>query len=167
MNPIDNETNLNNIIVQIEAELARNQLQKELLIKETFILWYILIEGISCENFEEKQISELLTRNFNLYQTNFSSDTDFCFILGWMITIAFWYFDADFNEEYGNQLLFKTYKNSPTNSLFKWAVRDQLNLDSAGIKKLKNDIQCRFLELYDYGPFIQNYFRDVIFSSSI
>lgn len=162
MKSIDDITDLNDAIVAIEAHLAKNRLDKEILIREAFILWYVLVEGINCEDFTEKEIEKLLKKNYTLYQANYIDDADYNFIVGWMIGVAFWYFDPSINEEYGTRLLFKAYRSNSKNSLFKWGVRNDLNLRENEINNLRIDISLRLEQLYNYGPLIKEYFLSVI-----
>ena len=66
MKSVDNITDPNDLIIEIEAKLTQYKLDKGLLIRETFTLWYILVEGRQCENFTEEEITALLKRNFEL-----------------------------------------------------------------------------------------------------
>jgi hypothetical protein len=153
---------LNDLVIGLEAKLSQNWLDKELLIKETFILWYILVEGIYCENFTEGNIKGTLIRNIEIYLSTYADDADYSFIIGWMLTIAFWYFDPLLKEEDGVRLLNKAYRSNPKNSLFKWALRDVLRLKDNEIENLRIDIASRYDQFYNYGDFIKEYFSDVI-----
>jgi hypothetical protein len=153
---------MNDLIINAEAQLQRNRLDKEALIKESFLLWYILVEGISCPDFTEEEINRLLKRNFGAYDTCYSNDSDFNFIIGWMMNLTFWHFGSSFTEKDGNRLLIKAYQNDTRNSLFKWAIRDVLNLNENEINNLKTDISLRFEQFYNYGTVIKEYFLDII-----
>ena len=162
MKSVDNITDPNDLIIEIEAKLTQYKLDKGLLIRETFTLWYILVEGRQCENFTEEEITALLKRNFELYQAHYLNDADFHFIFGWIINVAFWYLDTNLNEEYGNELLNKAYRSNPKNKLFTWAIRHELNLKDNEVNDLKIDIASRFEQFYNYGTFIKEYFLNVI-----
>src|SRR5258708_1339557 len=153
---------LNDLIIDLEAKLLRDRLDKELLIKESFILWYILVEGVYCESFTEASLRNILIRNVEIYQSVYINDADFNFIMGWMISIAFWYFEPLITEGDGVRLLNKAYKNNPKNSLFKWAVRMELGLRDNETENLKIDIALRYDEFYNYGELIKDYFLDII-----
>jgi hypothetical protein len=152
----------NDMIINIEAKLLQKKLDKGLLIVESFLTWYILVEGLSCENFSENDIKDILLRNIKAYQSNYVNDPDYNFIIGWMLTIAFWYFDPLLKEEDGIRLLDKAYHSNPKNSLFKWALRDVLRLKDNEIKNLKIDIASRYDQFYNYGTFIKEYFFRII-----
>lgn len=161
MRSIENIHNLNDLIIEFESKLTKDIFSKELLINESFILWYILVEEIPCENFENEELEKLLKRNFKIFLAQYTQDVDFNFIMGWMINVAFWYFKSDISEDYGFELLNKAYESRRYNSLFKWAVRDKLNLSSSELDKLKTDMQLKFEEFYNYGAFIKSYFLSV------
>lgn len=56
----------------------------------------------------------------------------------------------------------RAYKSDTKNSLFKWAVRSELNLKENEIANLKIDIYLRFDVLYNYGDLLKEYFLDVV-----
>lgn len=151
---------MNDLLIGIEAELQRNRLDRKLLIRESFLLWQILVEGVKCSNFSETDIKELFRENFKNYKKLYLNDSDFNFIIGWMMSLTSWFFD-DGDETFGNKLLLKAYKSQTKNSLFKWAVRDELNLKPNEIYDLKIAIYSRFDWFYDYGDLIKEYFLDV------
>lgn len=162
MNTVDHISNLSDLVVEIETRIGRQHNSKELLIREAFIVWYMLTEGASSQQFSEKDLLRLLKNNFEIYQRHFSSDTDYSFITGWMMQVAFWHFRTHFDESYGNQLLLKAYRNAPYNSLFKWAVRYNLGLNNREIGCLQQDVSEQFYQYYNYGPLIRKYFMDVM-----
>lgn len=162
MKSIDEIHNVNDLMIELEAQLHKNKLNKGLLIREAFTLWYVLVEGVDCESFTEEEIIGLLKRNYSVYKSEFVNDSDYSFIMGWMISITFWYFDSAISKEYGNYLLMKSYQSNPKNSLFKWAVRSELNLRGNEINNLEIDISLRFDQIYNYGTLIKDYFLDVI-----
>ncbi len=153
--------NMNDLLIGIEAELQRNKLNKELSIKESFLLWQILVEGIACSNFSETDVKELFKNNFKTYKEYYTDDADFNFLIGWTMSLTFWFFEEG-SEELGNKLLMRAYKSDTKNSLFKWAVRSELNLKENEIANLKIDIYLRFDVLYNYGDLLKEYFLDVV-----
>jgi len=157
--------NMNDYIIDLESQLSISPLNKKLLIQEAFALWYILLEDIECENFSEQALEKLLKKNYNNYKDHFSNDADYNFIIGWMMCVAFWYFDSKANENEGYLLLMKAYKSNPKNSFFKWAVRDQISLTNKEIEFLKTYISIRFEQFYDYGNLINEYFMGLIQSA--
>ncbi|HEY4194270.1 MAG TPA: hypothetical protein VGM63_01960 [Mucilaginibacter sp.] len=157
--------NFNDLIIDYEAKLLKNRSDKELLLRESFILWYILVEGMHCENFSEVELKSLLMRNAGNYQSLYIDDADFNFIIGWMVGIAFWYFAPLIKEEDSIRLLNKAYKSNPKNSLFKWAVGDELNLKYKELDLLKTDIALRYDQFYNHGTLIKQYFLDIITTS--
>lgn len=158
----DSINDMNDLIIDIKAQLKANELDKSLLIKEAFTLWYISVEGKDCENFSEQDVSKFLLKNYSVYKTHFTNDADYNFIIGWMMSIAFWHFGSGINEKDGNILLIKAYKSNSNNSLFKWAVRNELALSDNEIENLTIDISLRYDQLYNYGWLIKEYFLDVI-----
>jgi hypothetical protein len=153
---------LNDMIISVEAMLAQNRFDKKMLIIESFIAWYILVEGVDCENFSESDIGDILMKNVETYQSAYANDADYSFIIGWMLTVAFWYFDPLFKEEDGIRLLNQAYHSNPKNSLFKWSLRDVLRLKDNEIENLKIDIASRYDQFYNYGAFIKEYFFRII-----
>ncbi len=162
MELIDGIDNINDLLIALKAKLIEEKFNKNLLIREAFTLWYTLVEGEDCENFSDDEIENLLQNNFKTYQVHFSEDNDYTFIVGWMVSITFWYFGSSIKEEYGSSLLIKAYQSNPKNSLFKWAIRDKLRLTNDDLNHLKIDISVRFEQFYDYGVLIREYFLDVI-----
>ena len=150
------------LIIDLEARLSKNRLERSLLIEETFALWYVLVEGVPRDEFEEKNIQNFLIRNVRVYQSSFNEDADFCFIIGWMTNIAFWYFEPLLKEQDGLRLLKEAYKRDPGNSLFKWAIRKELRLGELDIVSLRMDIELRYDQLYNYGSLLKEYFLDII-----
>jgi len=152
----------NDMLINIEAKLLHKRFDKELLIMESFLAWYVLVEGTSCESFSESEIKDILLRNIKAYQSNYVNDADFNFIIGWMLIIAFWYFAPLLKEEDGVRLLDKAYRGSPKNSLFKWSLRDVLRLKDNEVENLKIDIASRYDHFYNHGIFIKEYFFSII-----
>jgi hypothetical protein len=101
-------------------------------------------------------------RNVEIYHRSYANDADFNFIIGWMLTIAFGYFDPMLKEKEGVILLDKAYHSNVKNSLFKWALRKELRLDDHEIEDLQIDILSRYDQFYGYGTFIKEYFLGVI-----
>ena len=78
------------------------------------------------------------------------------------MNISPWYFESSLDDDFGKSLLLKAYKSSANNSLFQWAVRDEINLTKDEIENLEIDIRSRFIFFFDYGKVIEEYFDDVI-----
>ena len=159
---VNHISNLNDLVVEIEACMGLHNNSRELLIREAFVVWYMLSEGAACEQYSEKDLLRLLKRNFDTYQQSYSNDIDYSFITGWMMQAAFWHFRTTFDETYGNQLLWKAYRNVPGNSLFKWSVRQDLQLNEREVSRLQQDICGQFEQYYNYGPLIRDYFMRVV-----
>jgi len=155
----------NDLIIDYEAKFVQSGLDKELLLRESFILWYILVEGIKCENFSEDELKRLLMRNVGNYQRIYIDDPDLNFIIGWMVGIAFWYFAPLIKEEDGLRLLDRAYKSNPKNSLFKWAIRNELKLKDREVELLKTDIALRYDQFNNHGTLIKQYFLDILTTS--
>jgi hypothetical protein len=158
---VDHINNLSDLVIELETKITHHN-SKELLIREAFIVWYMLTEGAPSQRYSEKDLLRLLKRNFETYQQYYTDDTDYSFITGWMMQVAFWHFRTTFDEVYGNQLLLKAYRQAPNNSLFKWSVRQDLGLNHHEVGRLQQDICGQFYQYYNYGPVIRNYFVDVV-----
>lgn len=159
---IDKIDDHDDLLIVFEAQLTKDKLNKAILIREVFALWYILIEGIRCKHFSENTIDALLKEKYKLIQHHFFRDSDFNFILGWMLSIAPWYFNNDFNEDYGYKLLYKAYDTNSKNNLYKWALRDHLNLGDNEIKRLNDDLKGNFDLYFNYGQMIREYFLSML-----
>ena len=83
MKSTDNIGNSNDLIIELQAQLIGDKLNKELLIREIFALWYVLVEGVNCENFTEEDIKKLLIKNYSIYKVEYVNDADYNFIMGW------------------------------------------------------------------------------------
>ncbi|HMO31354.1 MAG TPA: hypothetical protein PKE07_00010 [Lacibacter sp.] len=161
MRVVDEIEDINDLIIELKAKLSKDKNNKDLLIRESFVLWYALVEGVKCENFTETELNELLVQNYNQYKKFFLNDVDYDFIIGWMLSVAFWYFN-DLNDNDGRKILMNVYKRKSENFLFKWAVRGDLNLNKDEISHLCKSIGSDFYKFYNYGPFIKRYFLDLI-----
>ncbi len=161
MREVDEIEDINELIIELKARLSKDMNNKDLLIRESFVLWYALVEGVNCENFTEDELRELMLENYKIYKSYFLNDVDYGFIIGWMLSVAFWYFNG-LNDNDGRKLLMNAYKRKSDNCLFKWAVRGDLNLDCDEINHLSRKIGSDFYKFYNYGPFIKRYFMDLI-----
>jgi hypothetical protein len=159
---VDHISNLSNLVIELETRITHHNNSKDLLIREAFIVWHMLSEGAVCEQYSEKDLLRILRKNFETYQQYYPNDTDYSFITGWMMNVAFWHFRTTFDEVYGNQLLLKAYSNAPNNSLFKWSVRQDLGLNHHEVGRLQQDICGQFDRYYNYGPVIRSYFLGVV-----
>lgn len=158
---VDHISNLNDLVIELETKITYHN-SKDLLIQEAFIVWYMLTEGAPSSPYSEKDLLRLLKKNFETYQQYYTNDTDYSFITGWMMNVAFWHFRTSFDEDYGNQLLLKAYHHAPHNSLFKWSVRQDLGLNNHEVGRLQQDICGQFYQYYNYGEVIRNYFVGVV-----
>jgi hypothetical protein len=154
--------NLNELLIEIEANLKRAKTSKSLLIREVFTIWYILTESYPCENFKGDELIDLLRRNYSKFKNEYFDDPDYSFILGWMIGRSFWYFGDSIDENLGDILLRKAYKANSNNYLFKWAIRHEVGLSNEEIENLRTQLSVRFEYFYNYGLLIREYFIDVI-----
>lgn len=155
---IDKIDNHNDLLIALESEITKGNFEKEILIREVFVLWHILVENINCENFNENFIEILLRKKYKIFKDIFKNDSDFNFIMGWMLSVASWHFNNDLTEDDGYKLLYKAYKNDSKNSLFKWAVRGQINLSNDEIKRLNEDLKQNLNLYFNYGTLIREYF---------
>jgi hypothetical protein len=162
MNTVDQISNLSDLVEAIETRIIHHHNNRELLIREAFIVWYMLSEGASSDQYSEKDLLQLLKRNFEIYQQHYTHDTDYTFLTGWMMHTAFWFFRSSHDESYGNQLMLRAWRRAPGNSLFKWAIRQDLQLQDREINMLQQDIRTQFNQYYNYGPVIRKYFLDIV-----
>lgn len=146
----------NNDVIVLEAQIQKNGFNKSILGKETFLIWYILTEGVFCENFTEEGLKRILKRNFSIIRQEYKDSHELNFIVGWALTISFWFFGENL-EDLGTKLLYKAYKQNTGNLLYKWAVRDQLSLKAVEVEKLEKQLSIG-LERYTNEPLIQDYF---------
>ncbi len=73
----------------------KNEMQnKDFLINQTFLAWYLLLESEDI-NQDEKLLSDIVSRNYLILKEIFSQDHWFNFIIGWMMGITPWYFNSD------------------------------------------------------------------------
>ncbi len=83
------------------------------------------------------------------------------FILGWIYSVGFWLFEDEKMESKGKKYLLKA-SNLENRNLYKWAIRDQLNLKSKEEVTLGAEA-IHDLDLIFNNEFeIQNYFKKVI-----
>jgi hypothetical protein len=153
---------VNDLLIEVKAKQSRSPNEKGLLIREMFLLWYALVEGVECENFSESDLTGMLNKCIEQYKVGFYNDADCTFMAGWIFSISFWILDSAFGEEEGKKMLIAAYKSQPTNKLFKWANRDELNLTKKEIETLGTELLNSFYQYYNYGPYIKEYFLDVI-----
>ncbi len=154
---------IDNFITSAEITLNDNPFDKKSLVNETFVIWYALVEGISCDNFDVKKLEDLLARNFDIFSTTCNNDPDFCFIMGWVINVAPWYFKSKkVDEENGVTLLKLAYNSRRDNPLFKWAIRNELGITAQEISELENRIKNGFENCFNYSEIIRFYFLDIV-----
>lgn len=147
----------NSYIIDLERRFHEKTGNKSVLIEETFVLWYILNEGIICENFGEEELEKRLKRNFEILTTQFNKDPEVNFILGWMLSISFWYF-GDIDEDLGQKKLYQAYQSNKDNMLFKWAVRDLINLSTHEVEIIEIKWKTNFKYYFSCNGLIENYF---------
>ncbi|MBX2897713.1 MAG: hypothetical protein KF763_19890 [Cyclobacteriaceae bacterium] len=162
MMTLDKIKNYNDLIIELEARLSKEPSNRGILIREIFVLWYVLLEGIKCENFNEGMLGKLLKEKFDMFQKAFNEDLDFIFIVGWMLSIAPWYFDSDLTEDDGYKFLYKAYKANSRNSLYKWAFRGQLNLTDKEMQNLNTDLKKNLDIYFNYGAAVKDYFLSLL-----
>ena len=153
-----------NELHELEVQIKNNERPSSImLIKDTFLSWYMLVEGISLR--DDEYLQEILDRNMSLINRYYPDNSDLHFLRGWMIGISPWFFDMD-NEELSQKYLKLAYKICPTNMLFKWALRDYIEISKVDIEQIKVLIANNYEKYYiNYKP-IRQYFKDVIAASS-
>lgn len=154
--------NVNDLLIGVKASQSRSPKEKGLLIREMFLLWYALLEGVECENFSEVELTGMLHKCVEQVKASFHNDADCTFMLGWIVTISFWIPDGAFTEDEGKKMLIAAYKNQPKNVLFKWANQKEWNLSSKEVNGLVTELRNNFYKYYNYGPYIKEYFLGLI-----
>lgn len=162
LDEIDHLEDHNELLILLEAELVKDNLNKQIHIRHLFALWQALLEGINCEDFDKNFLVGQLNGKYDVFVKNFSKDADFNFMLGWILSISPWYFKNSLTEDDGSRLLYKAYKLDSKNSLFKWALRDQLNVSQKEIERLADDIRQNCNNYFSFGSKVQRYFLELI-----
>ncbi|WEK36755.1 MAG: hypothetical protein P0Y53_04505 [Candidatus Pseudobacter hemicellulosilyticus] len=157
--------NINDLLIDVKANQARRPGDNSLLVEEIFLLWYALLEGEDCESFPEADLAALLYRAAHQFKTQYAEDADLNFIVGWAVSISFWYFDGVFTEEDGPRLLYTAYKKHPLNKLFRWASSQEIGLSDREIVALEEAICKDFDQYYNFGPSIKEYFMEILSAS--
>ncbi|WP_207515616.1 hypothetical protein [Longitalea luteola] len=96
--------NVNSLLIDVKAKQSQSEDEKGLLIREMFLFWYALLEGVECENFSGSELTRMLNRCIERYKAGFYNDADCTFMVG-MVMIAFWIFGTTFTEEEGVKML--------------------------------------------------------------
>ncbi|RWW96707.1 hypothetical protein [Flavobacterium cerinum] len=154
------EIDYNYEINNFENEIFNNEIPSDvILLKQTFVVWYSLVEGNT--KLDEVWLQDILNRNTNLIRKHYPRDPNLLFLRGWMIEISSWLFDSE-DSNFGSKYLISAYKYCPNNLLFKWALRGSINLSKDELNIIKISIQNRFEDYYvDYRP-IREYYQDMI-----
>lgn len=135
-----------------------DNLPADVLVEQSFLAWYSLLEGIELKNFSEEDITGILKQNYNIYKEKYRHHKDLTFIFGWILNVAPWYVDFSIDPTVGFGLLQEAYEASRENPLFRWAIRDQIKLDETDKLILLVKLGTNFLEYYNHGELIKNYF---------
>ncbi|WP_256009121.1 hypothetical protein [Desertivirga xinjiangensis] len=129
------------------------------LIKQTFIIWYLLVEGNT--DIEEDYLQQLLNRNMVLINKFYSKKPELLFLQGWMIKISPWHFNLE-SDDIGDKYLKLAYKYNPDNLLFKWALPEESHMTKTDAERLEASILENLNKFYiNYRP-IQEYFQNVV-----
>lgn len=162
LSKLDSLADFNDLLIELNFQKTETGFDKDLLIRQSFILWYSLVEGYECESFDESELSRQLQDNFKIFKGEILKDADCIFIFGWAISISFWLFDKSIEESNGKNLLYNSYKLKPGNLLFKWAVRKELQLNNNEIDDIRERLQQDFDSYFDFGPVIRKYLLDLL-----
>lgn len=146
-------------IQAVESEIKEEKLPNNIaLIKQTFIVWYLLVEGN--DEIEEDYLQQVLNRNITLINKFYPKNPELMFLQGWMIKISPWYFNLE-SDEIGDKYLRLAYKYNPDNLLFKWALPDP-HTTKAITERLEALVLENLNKYYiNYMP-IQEYFKNVV-----
>jgi hypothetical protein len=147
-------------IQAVEAEIKEHELPNDIaLIKQTFIVWYLLVEGSN--EVEEDYLQQILNRNITLINKFHQKNPELLFLKGWMIGISPWFFDSE-SDEIGDKYLRLAFKYRPDNLLFKWALRKELDTSKNATERLEALVIENLDKYYiNYRP-IQEYFENVV-----
>lgn len=147
-------------IREVEPEIKGEKLPNNIaLVKQTFILWYLLVEGIN--EIEEDYLQQTLNRNIILINKFYPKNSELLFLQGWMIKISPWYFNLE-SDEIGDKYLRLAYKYNPDNLLFKWALSEESHTTKTTIERLEALILENLDKYYiNYKP-IQEYFKNIV-----
>lgn len=146
-------------IREVEPEIKGEKLPNNIaLVKQTFIVWYLLVEGIN--ESEEDYLQQTLNRNIILINKFYPKNSELLFLQGWMIKISPWYFNLE-SDEIGDKYLRLAYKYNPDNLLFKWALSEESHTTTT-IERLEALILENLDKYYiNYKP-IQEYFKNIV-----
>ena len=150
-------------ISELENNIKKNKIPLIAdLVKETFVAWYMLVEGNLL--LREDYLQEILNRNINLIHTFYPGNPELQFLQGWMIEISPWFFDVE-DEDIGAKYLKLAYNAQPDNTLYKWALRDEMNIPKVLLAQMKVSLIIDYNKYYiDYTP-IKEYFKDIVSNS--
>jgi len=144
----------------VEPEIKEGKLpNSEALIKQTFIVWYLLVEG----NYEMEEgfLRQTLNRNIVLINKLYPTSSELLFLQGWMIKISPWYFKLE-SDEIGDRYLRLAYKYDPDNLLFKWALSEESHMAKIAVERLEALVLENLDKYYiNYKP-IQDYFKNIV-----
>lgn len=138
---LDSSRDFNDLLIEIAAEKTNDFVDRKLFIRQSFIVWYILLEGHICKDFKEADLRDQLQNNYRVFFSEFDEDPDCEFIYGWMINLSFWLFDDTIDESLGKNYMISAHKMRPTNLLFKWAIRDALHWENGEKAKMERDLK--------------------------
>jgi hypothetical protein len=146
-------------IQEIEIVLKENYSDRELLINQTFLSWYVLVEGnLESDILYGDSLKLKIKRNYMYLNEYCPKDSIINFLIGWMAEITPWLFDDNIQ---GMKLLRQAYEYEPGNLLFKWAIRNELNLRENEIVEIKDEVK-KDSQKYIYGFLpVQDYFYDI------
>ncbi len=147
-------------IQEVEPKIKEEKLPNNIaLIKQTFIVWYLLVEGNN--EIEEDYLQHILNRNIILINKFYPKSPELLFLQGWMIKISPWFFNLEY-DDIGDKYLRLAFKYNPDNLLFKWALQDETGTDKTTTERLEALVLENLDKYYvNYLP-IQEYFKNVI-----
>jgi hypothetical protein len=147
-------------IKKIEPEIKDEKLPNILaLIKQTFIVWYLLVEGN--DEIEGDYLQRTLNRNIILINKFYPNNSELLFLQGWMIKISPWYFNLE-TDEIGDKYLRLANKYNPDNLLFKWALSEEAHTAKTATDRLEAMVLGNLDKYYtNYRP-IQEYFKNIV-----
>jgi hypothetical protein len=107
-----------------------------------FICWYLILER-GVKGVDHDIPDDFLTEKLEYFYKKglelFSESDIFCFYIGWMVSIAGWYFGVKDNDT-GDMLKMKAYWLKPGNPLYKWVCYQDLGLTKDEGEQIRKQI---------------------------
>jgi len=154
----------------LENRYISNPNCKENVIRYMFILWYLLLEDkcVGYKDFNRSKSRKILSEIYFSSKDLFSTDPDYLFIVGYMITFAVFEISEtkkwiDFNKV-GDSMIKKAYELQPDNIVYELAYICSLKNPKEYFKfqiKNKNIINKALEKYFDNRGLMGDYFYSI------